>query len=375
MINKEIDNICQIIRDNQKINYILCDENQLNITGYKVLQNQEKNGFIRGIKTNYNGKTKLVYDISDLKPVLLAMKSIDEEILHAIMGNFINIYTELKENGFIQCENVSLAPEDVFIDMKQYKVYVVYLPIRVESRPENMKIFEDEMRALILKVLLEFEQNTNIMLKRLKQDLVAGVLPLDTIQEQLCNYKIDTDIKNQKEEVLVQVKGKSGILNTDNRSNNQSITTIGKQKRSIGKLFGKHNDVVIKEKKPSKDEITLFNTTSEGGVTELLSDCVEDSYAIVGVNTPKKIQIIINKVDFVIGKSELDVDGAITFNKAISRKHCIIHKQKDKLMIEDLGSLNGTYLNGDKLIPNKQIALKEDDKIRLANSEFVFRKI
>jgi serine/threonine protein kinase len=56
-------------------------------------------------------------------------------------------------------------------------------------------------------------------------------------------------------------------------------------------------------------------------------------------------------------------------DKNISREHCQIVCDKDTLFIEDLGSRNGTYINGEKII--NRIAMTEGDEIRLASSSLV----
>ena len=70
----------------------------------------------------------------------------------------------------------------------------------------------------------------------------------------------------------------------------------------------------------------------------------------------------------------IDSDIVIQDNKTISRSHAEISKDFDSVFIRDLGSKNGTYLNGRRLIANKLYEIKNGDKIRLSNEEFMFRK-
>jgi hypothetical protein len=48
-----------------------------------------------------------------------------------------------------------------------------------------------------------------------------------------------------------------------------------------------------------------------------------------------------------------------------SRSHAVIRKEKDQFSIEDLNSLNGTYLNRQKLHPGRKFVLKENDVIQI----------
>lgn len=70
-----------------------------------------------------------------------------------------------------------------------------------------------------------------------------------------------------------------------------------------------------------------------------------------------------------LGRSN-DVDIVINDNR-ISRHHVTLHTHGDKVAIEDLGSTNGTYVNGHKI--NGVTSLNDGDKIQLSsNSIFKF---
>jgi pSer/pThr/pTyr-binding forkhead associated (FHA) protein len=89
------------------------------------------------------------------------------------------------------------------------------------------------------------------------------------------------------------------------------------------------------------------------------------------LNPSDGISFSINKPQFKIGKKATIVDGAISFNNAISRVHCQVEYKNNKFYIVDLNSANGTYLNKHKLDSNKLYELKNKDNIRLANSDFI----
>lgn len=54
----------------------------------------------------------------------------------------------------------------------------------------------------------------------------------------------------------------------------------------------------------------------------------------------------------------------------ISNEHARIRFETANYLIEDLGSKNGTYVNGVKI--NEPVALKNGDKISLSHLEFIF---
>ena len=73
---------------------------------------------------------------------------------------------------------------------------------------------------------------------------------------------------------------------------------------------------------------------------------------------------------YKIGKSE-GCQGVISFNPTISREHCAIEYDGNCYSVMDLGSSNGTYLNGEKLSPEYKREIKTGDVIGVSNMEFV----
>jgi serine/threonine-protein kinase len=69
---------------------------------------------------------------------------------------------------------------------------------------------------------------------------------------------------------------------------------------------------------------------------------------------------------------EVDLTGDDPEAK-ISRKHARIFVQDGEYYLEDLGSLNGTYVNrGPRLLPGSPHPLKDDDEIVMGKTFFKF---
>ncbi len=60
---------------------------------------------------------------------------------------------------------------------------------------------------------------------------------------------------------------------------------------------------------------------------------------------------------------DLTPDGGL--DGGVSRRHARIHKQRTQFFIEDLGSANGTFLNGQRLTPYLPHPLRDKDEIQL----------
>jgi len=86
---------------------------------------------------------------------------------------------------------------------------------------------------------------------------------------------------------------------------------------------------------------------------------------IKGPNVGDKF--LINKSKFTIGrnpKSDIFLDDI-----TVSRKQAVLKKTGDDFKLEDLGSLNGSYLNG-KVVEDS--LLKNGDKIQIGKYIFLF---
>src|SRR5580698_8976098 len=65
----------------------------------------------------------------------------------------------------------------------------------------------------------------------------------------------------------------------------------------------------------------------------------------------------------IVGRSS-DLDMVLV-EDMVSRKHARIAMQADQIWIEDLGSTNGTFVNGEKI---KRARLKEGDRVLIGTS-------
>jgi hypothetical protein len=72
---------------------------------------------------------------------------------------------------------------------------------------------------------------------------------------------------------------------------------------------------------------------------------------------------VVAEKQIVVGRSsELDM---VLVEDMVSRKHAKIAMQSDQIWIEDLGSTNGTFVNGEKI---KRARLKEGDRVLIGTS-------
>ncbi len=65
-----------------------------------------------------------------------------------------------------------------------------------------------------------------------------------------------------------------------------------------------------------------------------------------------------------------DSNNAIVLDDVlVSRRHAVIQKVKDDYFVEDLGSTNGTFLNGERVPAGKYMRLKQQDVLLIGRTE------
>jgi hypothetical protein len=77
-------------------------------------------------------------------------------------------------------------------------------------------------------------------------------------------------------------------------------------------------------------------------------------------------RMVMGRLDLVNGnKPDLDLTPFGAQEKGVSRVHAALQRSDETLSLIDLGSVNGTHLNGQLLAPNQPRILRDGDEIRL----------
>lgn len=85
-----------------------------------------------------------------------------------------------------------------------------------------------------------------------------------------------------------------------------------------------------------------------------------------GSHAGKEIKVASEK--FLIGRS--DTCQLRPKSESVSRKHCIIVLKDNRVLVQDLKSRNGTFVNGKRLPTDKAKVLKPGDTLKVASLEF-----
>ncbi len=114
----------------------------------------------------------------------------------------------------------------------------------------------------------------------------------------------------------------------------------------------------------------LFAAASDG--TVLLGKKPDSGRKLTGLHKQQGVRILLTEFPFTVGSSARGCDAQIE-EDTISRMHARFYKEDGQYYVEDLNSMNGTYLNDERLESYKRAAIREGDILRFAEEEFCFR--
>lgn len=80
-------------------------------------------------------------------------------------------------------------------------------------------------------------------------------------------------------------------------------------------------------------------------------------------------QIVIDRAVVLVGRSA-DCDAVIDFSSRISRRHCVFVQVDTDYYVRDLGSMNGVWLNGNRV--EKSTKLAQGDQVAIGDVTFQF---
>ncbi len=116
----------------------------------------------------------------------------------------------------------------------------------------------------------------------------------------------------------------------------------------------------------------LLNPTQEESRDEGESGCIdthETEILLKPEDDTLNEPIILNAIPFFVGKVKQNVDYCLE-NDAISRYHAKIFKEENQFYITDLNSTNGTFVNGEVLMPYQKKELHIEDEVMFANIKY-----
>ena len=293
-----------------------------------------------------SGLKILRYDISDkrrfLQLMLTASPSFEmwaEAAYHLVKSVSECSEYMLSEQGFVLHEDLIFAGKNLL------DIQFCYLPVEGGIG----KPVTEELRRLLLRTLAMVNGPIGAEIKP-----ILGLLSQEPYAlQQLKNQLMQLRLREKQEE---EVPDRKQIANSGRKHNSWSLSRAWMRiRKKIGEPDGKDKTAI----------------PSQAGKTEVLvkRDIEKDVPVVFHIqNNGHTEDRVMNEQRFIIGRSSEGVHYT-DLTGGVSRIHCEIIKSEEGLVVKDLGSLNGTCLNDQNLIPYKSYPFKDGDVLKVARTE------
>ena len=164
--------------------YVLNNNSLFMPTQYKVLQNQKDIDFVSCVRMLYNGKVQFYYMPEGLKSFSSLFPTLTPESFLAISESLIRSILQVQGIGFMDCENIDISFDKVFVDTMTNKVSLVYVPVTTKLHPDYYAM-ENELRAGLIKLINSLVNLSSPKTLQFSVDLANGTLGLDDLAKRI----------------------------------------------------------------------------------------------------------------------------------------------------------------------------------------------
>lgn len=404
--------------------------NELNMYELTLLTAHPKLPFVIPMLRERDDSVQLIYA---LKGRWTLERHIMRSLIHyrdlmQILRELLEIF-ELAERYCLRSEQCLVEPTMIYYNPEKRRLEMLYLPIRCESPalsvlwkkalgyierraklsldPEGLEGFE-KMIQLANSTEFSFDATARLQKEWIETYLLEENPKMDDKGE--TSAEIKENVLNAKQHSTMQ------IINQFNQKRHPDVKTEPLEHRSLKMsicrwlnclsiLFRnviKFNSAASNQKadkKTAQGEYLTYEDVAASVANNHKSDVLtpEKSHEIVVQASERRPEgtTLLNRADNTegklilqndqrckiyeivesitrIGRNHLLCEVAIEHDLTIGRVHAEIHRLDKQYFIKDIDSLNGTYVNGERVAPQTMYRLASNDKIRLSNLEIKF---
>lgn len=277
---------------------------------------------------SYDGKKQLMYEA----PCALSLEKylkdtrLDEKTFWKIMTQMLDVEIAAKGRGLYP-DHLLMKPDAIFLDEGTLKMYFAYQPVT------GAKDMTDNLFALI----------QDIIYQQLKKN--GGMGPDYLIDFQSYLQQGDYRLEHVRQYIGQAASGGRAV-----RAGSRAMQQL--------------------EQDTEPEDMEQYTVMlGSGGNAQPQPVVQKKVMQMIRVRTKERTVFSGDVVK--IGRSSQNT-YCITGNSSIGRNHAAIVRRGDDCFLKDMGSVNGTAVNGKRLMENQACRLRSGDRIQLADEEFVF---
>ena len=162
--------------------YILNDNNNFSLTGYRILQSQEKSCFIKCAKVRYNGHIKLIYFSSAYSSLSDILSKLTPDNFINVIANLLSAIQEVQNNGFLTCTNIDISPESIFVESNTLAVKIICIPLNQINNHKTIAEFQNDFKTMLIHLIQSCPRlSADEKVSSISGELFNGVLNLQDL--------------------------------------------------------------------------------------------------------------------------------------------------------------------------------------------------
>lgn len=258
------------------------------------------------------------------------------------------------QKRYLNMKNLVLELNKIYIQLNDRSVHFVYLPLMNSSREASLADFFSQVLASVSPSTHEislFVEQCEVWLKR----------PAAFTLEEFKAF-------------VVEHLGRGGEETPAERSA-QSGPSVSRESRFYDPMKGASAQTPISKAptvtpapRPAVQTRPVEQKSGGGVPAPILAPGTH--FYLLREKTGEQIEITFSP--FWVGTDTRSVSYCVSGNVAVSRRHAMFTIQGDCCSVTDQGSTNKTYVNRSVLTPFSPQALREGDRLRLADEVFIF---
>lgn len=353
-----------------------------------MIRNTMPKGILAMTKSENEGFYK--YEITGKKTLTMTFERIpmNAEQIEAVLRDIMDVLERGRE-FLLSEENFVLLPEYIFLRIPTYEVTLCYYPEYGIPFVEQMgKLFEMLLNRVDYREEKAIEMVYALYMQLQEPDMTAGQLrerllmqtgkttecrkvPWTTADEK----KAEPVYREERNEAVGPVaerelpKKEAKRAGLFERIRKEVTGKIQRAAEASGReSSGREPETLI----PSYPVSCVMESPSEWGnryTTVLSVKKTEEPASLVSKKTGETV--FLTKFPFYVGSLPNYMDYVIK-EETVSRFHGKFIKKGEEIYLTDLNSTNGTRVNGQVLMVQEQVKLREGDRVLFADAEYTF---
>ncbi len=119
------------------VGYLLSDNNMLDQTKLKVMNDPNKDCFVQGAASRYNGRTKITYFVSGYSPLSEQVERMTPDAFVSVTASIFSAINDIVDNGFFKLLDIDASISKIFVDTSNLSVHMVCLPINYKYAADS----------------------------------------------------------------------------------------------------------------------------------------------------------------------------------------------------------------------------------------------